>query len=80
MYIYLQIHDEVVQRLVKGYEQIMKRVGDPIDPSTIYGPMHSQVGVNNYLNTVKEAEALGGKVAFGGKVRPGRDCDILLKT
>jgi len=64
-----QIHDEVVQRLVKGYEQIMKRVGDPIDEATIYGPMHNQVGVDNYLATIKEAKALGGKVVLGGKVR-----------
>jgi len=62
-----KIHDEVVQRLVKGYEQVMKRVGDPIDSDTMYGPMHSQVGVNNYLNAVKEAQELGGKVVFGGK-------------
>lgn len=65
----MKIHDEVVQRLVKGYEQIMKRVGDPIDAATIYGPMHSQVGVTNYLNTVKEAQDLLGKVVFGGKVQ-----------
>jgi aldehyde dehydrogenase family 7 protein A1 len=47
----------------------MKRVGDPVDADTIYGPMHSQVGVENYLSTVQEAQKLGGKVEFGGKVR-----------
>lgn len=62
------MYDEVVQRLVKGYQQIMTRVGDPIDANTLYGPMHSQIGVTNYLNTVQEAKKLGGKVMFGGKV------------
>jgi aldehyde dehydrogenase family 7 protein A1 len=63
-----KVHDEIVQRLVKSYQQIMNRVGDPIDPNTIYGPMHSQVGLTNYLNTIEEAKKLGGKIAFGGKV------------
>jgi len=63
-----KVHDQVVERLVKGYEQIVKRIGDPLDTNTIYGPMHTQVGVTNYLNTIKEAQELGGKVVFGGKV------------
>lgn len=46
----------------------MKRVGDPVDPNTIYGPMHSQHGVDNFLQTVNEAQKLGGKVEIGGKV------------
>ena len=53
---------------MKSYKQIMNRVGDPVDPNTIYGPMHSQVGVTNYLNTIQEATKLGGKIEFGGKV------------
>ena len=38
----------------------MPRIGDPLDDGTLYGPMHSQMGVDNYLATLKEAVALGG--------------------
>lgn len=62
------VHDAVVSRLVKAYEQLLPRTGDPLETGTLLGPMHSQVGIDNYLATLKEVERLGGKIAFGGKV------------
>lgn len=35
---------------------------------TIYGPMHSQQGVELYRNTINEAVQAGGKVEVGGNV------------
>ncbi|XP_069138399.1 alpha-aminoadipic semialdehyde dehydrogenase-like [Argopecten irradians] len=66
-----KVHDEVVGRLVKAYGQL--RVGDPLEADTLYGPMHSQQGVDQYLNAVSEAKEQGGTVEYGGKVmdRPG---------
>ena len=34
----------------------------------LYGPMHSQQGVELYKQAIKDAQAQGGKVEFGGKV------------
>merc|ERR1712168_1402830 len=63
-----KVHDEIVERLVKAYKAFMPRIGDPLDEGVLYGPMHSQQGVDGYLATLKEAVALGGKVEFGGNV------------
>lgn len=51
----------------------MKRVGHPLDSATLYGPLHNQLAVENFKNTVNEAIAQGGKIAVGGKLidRPG---------
>lgn len=56
-----QLHDEIVERLVKAYKNFMPRLGDPLDDGVLYGPMHSQQGIDGYLATIKEAVSLGGK-------------------
>ncbi|XP_064097896.1 alpha-aminoadipic semialdehyde dehydrogenase-like [Macrobrachium nipponense] len=63
-----KVHDAIVQRLVKAYSNFMPRVGDPLDDGVLYGPMHSQQGIDGYLSAVKDAQAQGGKIEFGGKV------------
>lgn len=53
--------------------QLLKRVGHPLESSTLYGPMHNQAAVDIYKKAIDLAVKQGGKVAFGGKVieRPG---------
>lgn len=53
--------------------QLLNRVGHPLDPSTLYGPVHNQLAVDNFANTIQEALKLGGKIEVGGNVidRPG---------
>lgn len=53
----------------KSFEQVMGRMGDPLKESTLYGPLHNQKSVDNYLNTVKEVKDLGGQIEFGGEVK-----------
>merc|ERR1711970_1451541 len=65
------VHDEVVEELKKSYASIMTRRGDPLDDGTLYGPLHSQQGVQGYLKTIEDAKNLGGTVAYGGNVIEG---------
>jgi aldehyde dehydrogenase family 7 protein A1 len=44
----------------------MKRVGHPLDSSTLYGPLHNQLAVDNYKAAVDEAVKLGGTIEVGG--------------
>ena len=62
------LHDEVLEKLKKSYASIMKRLGDPLDDGTLYGPLHSKVGVDGYLQTLEDAKKAGGKVEFGGNI------------
>jgi len=66
--IHENVYDEVVGKLKKAYASIMGRVGDPLDETSLLGPMHSQVGVNGYLATLQEVKDLGGNIEFGGSV------------
>lgn len=54
--------------MVKAFGDVMKRVGDPLDNKTLYGPLHNSEAVNAFKNAVEEAVQAGGKIEFGGKV------------
>ena len=42
-----------------------------MDEGTLYGPLHSKVGVSGYLKTLEDAKLAGGKVVFGGNIMEG---------
>ncbi|KAF4528730.1 hypothetical protein B566_EDAN008996 [Ephemera danica] len=66
-----KVYDEVLGGLKKAYEQVIKRLGDPLDDGVLYGPMHSKVGVEQFQRAVDAAVQQGGKIEFGGKVKNG---------
>ena len=39
-----------------------------ISANTLYGPMHTKSGVQEYVDALEEIKKQGGKIAFGGKV------------
>lgn len=47
---------------------MLKRVGHPLDSSTLFGPLHNKLAVNDYKKTIEEVIAQGGTVECGGKV------------
>jgi aldehyde dehydrogenase family 7 member A1 len=71
--IHEKLYDAFLQKLVARYKGLLKRVGHPLDASTLYGPLHNQLAVDNYKNTIEEVKSLGGKIEVGGSVidRPG---------
>jgi acyl-CoA reductase-like NAD-dependent aldehyde dehydrogenase len=60
------IYDEVLERLKKAYSQL--KIGDPLEPNTIYGPLHTKRSVELYLEAIETAKKLGGNIVYGGKV------------
>ncbi|RXG61572.1 Alpha-aminoadipic semialdehyde dehydrogenase [Armadillidium vulgare] len=62
------LFDEILSRLKKAYTNFMSRVGDPLEDGVLYGPMHSQQGVDGYLETLEQIRKEGGKLEYGGKV------------
>ncbi|KAK2723469.1 alpha-aminoadipic semialdehyde dehydrogenase-like [Artemia franciscana] len=68
-----KVYDEVLSKLVKAYSQVIDRIGDPLEETTLIGPLHSKLSFEGYLKAIEDAKAAGGKVEFGGKIieRPG---------
>ena len=61
--------EEIVARLSAAYAQV--RIGDPLDPATLMGPLIDAAAVDNYRRALAEAQAAGGRIECGGRVRPG---------
>jgi aldehyde dehydrogenase (NAD+) len=55
--------------LVKAYGQI--KVGDPMDPRTLMGPLINERAVAGFKRGMESALAEGGEILFGGKVIEG---------
>jgi aldehyde dehydrogenase (NAD+) len=60
------ISDLISKRLVEAYRQV--RIGDPLDPDTLMGPLVNQSAVDTFAAAVALAQEQGGQVLTGGGV------------
>lgn len=65
----MQIYGEVLERLKKAYTQVVpSRIGDALEEKTLVGPLHSEVSLQKYKDTIAEIKKQGGKIEIGGNV------------
>jgi len=60
----------VIDRLKNAYAQV--RIGDPLDPATLMGPLIDASAVEGFRRAVTEALAAGGELVCGGKTIDGK--------
>ena len=63
------ISKDLTQRLVNAYKQV--RIGDPLKPDTLMGPLVVNTSVEEMMDAIKQAVADGGEVVSGGHMLPG---------
>ncbi len=80
LFVHEAIYDDVLATLVKAYQQVEGKIGDPTDPRTLMGPLNSQAGVAQYLDAIAQAKAAGGKVETGGAALGDRPGNFVLPT
>jgi aldehyde dehydrogenase (NAD+) len=61
--------DELEKRLVRAYGQV--KIGDPLDSTTLMGPLIDSSAVQRYQAAIAAARKDGGEVLCGDKVLPG---------
>ena len=61
--------DQISGKLVEAYSQVT--IGNPLDESTLMGPLVNESAVNEYLDGIKRVCDEGGEVLYGGKVLEG---------
>ena len=64
--IHEKIYDDVKQRLLNAYAQVVNKIGDPTSIDTLVGPVIDASAVDLFQHAVKKVEEEGGKVIFGG--------------
>jgi aldehyde dehydrogenase family 7 protein A1 len=67
--IHESVFDQVRDRMVKAYAGI--KIGDPLNPATLMGPLHTEGSVREYLDGLEIIKRQGGKVVAGGKKLDG---------
>ena len=66
LFLHNSISSVLTERLITAYGQV--KIGDPLDGSTLMGPLVDENAVNDYKNALKIVEEQGGKILCGGKV------------
>jgi aldehyde dehydrogenase (NAD+) len=61
--------EEISARLVAAYAQV--KVGDPLAPDTLMGPLIDAAAVEGFKATVAELRRLGARILHGGETLPG---------
>ena len=69
--VHKSIAPEITKRLLKAYRQVP--IGDPLDDSTLMGPLIDDQAINQMTAALKTLEQQGGKILYGGEKldRPG---------
>jgi aldehyde dehydrogenase (NAD+) len=64
-----KVYDQFKQRLQEIYEMI--RIGSPLEPDTLVGPLIDKEAVQNMQNALQKLKEEGGTVLTGGEVMEG---------
>jgi len=62
------VSKDLTARLAKAYKQV--RIGDPLQPDTLMGPLVDASVVEEMMDAVKSAVADGGEIVTGGHMLP----------
>ncbi len=65
------IYDEVKKKLINAYEQVSQKIGNPLNPDNLMGPLIDKGAVEVYQEAIKKVKEEGGKILFGGEVLSG---------
>lgn len=60
-----------IERLKKVYESVATRIGNPLDPATLVGPLIGSHAVEAYRHGLQTIRAQGGEILYGGDVLSG---------
>lgn len=73
LFLHKNIADDVTSRLVKAYEGLNSRIGDPLDSETLVGPLINDKAVDMMMSALDTAQSQGGEILCGGTRldRPG---------
>ena len=66
LFLHNSVSDDITDRLVTAYGQV--KIGDPLNDTTLMGPLVDDGAVSDYKEALKIIEEQGGKILCGGNV------------
>lgn len=70
--IHKSIYNKVKNALIYAYQGASKRIGNPLDPDVLVGPLIDKQAVNVFTSALKKVGQEGGRIIFGGQVLEGK--------
>lgn len=70
--IHKSVYNKVKSALVNAYQGASKRIGNPLDPEILVGPLIDTHAVNAFTSALQKVMKQGGKIIFGGQVLGGK--------
>lgn len=74
LFIHHALYEKTLQQLKAAYAQI--RIGDPLDPHNVMGPLIDKEAVEQFRNAVQRIKKQGGQLLFGGEVLAQKGCFV----
>ena len=71
--VHSSIFEKVKGALTKAYEGASRKIGNPLDPSILVGPLIDKKAVNAFTDALEAVVKEGGKIIFGGEVLEGEE-------
>jgi aldehyde dehydrogenase (NAD+) len=65
------IYDRFLERLIAVYQQARQRIGNPLNPDTLIGPLIDKAAVAMMQEALEAVKAEGGRILYGGEVLSG---------
>lgn len=69
--IHEDIYEDVRDKFISAYKNVVPKIGDPLDEKYLVGPVIDQSAVDAFLHAKVEVVKEGGKILFGGDVLSG---------
>jgi aldehyde dehydrogenase (NAD+) len=63
--------EEVKSRLMKAYQQVAQKIGNPLDENYLVGPLVDKGAVELFTNAIDKVKEEGGEILYGGQVLDG---------
>lgn len=65
------IYEDVKKKLINAYEQVSMKIGNPLNPDNLMGPLIDKGAVDVYMEAIEQVKKEGGKILFGGEKLSG---------
>jgi aldehyde dehydrogenase (NAD+) len=72
--IHESIYDTLIEKLINSYNQV--KIGDPLENSTLMGPLIDKNAIDDFTNALKKAQDEGGRILCGGNVIENNGCFV----
>ncbi len=71
--IHEDVYENVRDRLIRAYEQVAQKIGNPLDEGTLVGPMVDPGAALLFTEALEKVKDEGGRILFGGEILKGKE-------